>query len=206
MPRRQSWYKYQCRPLTPPKSQQTTSSTELRSAELNKFRPPLLWHVEQSTNAGRRSGRSSVPVHKALPRKLGRVVPVPDSLLLRSPGVRPDYEWREPHNVVCRSSCGENSVGQKQTEQEKQKKKENGREKTNHHGAEPTKFRSEQERRGTKWKFVRPGSKRSTREALGRTGTGAGLPSPSSPPWASRLRVARTTHRSLVVSLRSQAP
>ena len=119
MPRRQSWYKYQCRPLTPPKSQPTTSSTELRSAERNKFRPPRLWHVVQSTDAGGRSGRSSVPVHKVLPRTLGRAVPVQDSLLLRSPGVRPDYEWREPHNVVCRSSCGENSVGQKQTPTER---------------------------------------------------------------------------------------
>ena len=205
MPRCLSRYKYQRRSLAPPKSHPTTSGTELRSAELNKFRPPLLWHVVQSANAGGRSGRSSVPVHKVLPRKLGRAVPVQDSLLLRSPGVRPDYEWREPHNVVCRSSCGESSVGQKQTEQGKQKK-ENGREKTNPHGAEPTKFRSEQERRGTKWKFVRPGSKRSTRETLGRAGTGAGLPSPSSPPWASRLRVARATHRSLVVCVRSQAP
>ena len=205
MPRSLSWYKYQCRSLAPPKSQPTTSGTELRSAELNKFRPPLLWHVVPSTNAGGRRGRASVPVQKVHPRKLGRTVPVQDFLPLRSPCVRPDYEWREPHNVVCRSSCGENSVGQKQTEQGKQKK-ENGREKTNPHGAEPTKFRSEQERRGTKWKFVRPGSKRSTREALGRTGTGAGLPSPSSPQWASRLRVARTTHRSLVVCVRSQAP
>ena len=49
----------------------------------------------------------SVPVPNGPPEEhSGEPEPVPDSLLLRHPSGRPDYEWHEPLTVVWKSACG----------------------------------------------------------------------------------------------------